>query len=76
MNGQDLLQGLKICKSETQLGSAQSVLKKKENLRVLLVKNTFLGRISPVFLAIGLVQDGDLLDDLWSGEWMSGGLDT
>lgn len=44
MNGQDLLQGLKICKSETQLGSAQSVLKKKEKLRVLLVKKYILGK--------------------------------
>lgn len=62
MNGQDLLQGLKICKSEPQVGSAQSVLKKKEKLRVLLVKNTFLGRISPAFLAHGLVRDGNLPD--------------
>ena len=35
----------------------RSVPKKKEKLRVLLVKSVFLKIISPSFLALGLVQD-------------------
>lgn len=35
----------------------RSVSKKKEKLRVLRVKSTFLRMISPAFLALGLVQD-------------------
>lgn len=54
----------------------QNVLKMKENLRVLTVKSTFLRKISPVFLASGSVQDGNPLDNLWSGYWMSGSLNN
>ena len=47
----------------------------KEKLRVLIVKNTFLRKISPAFLVFGLFQDGHPEVEWWSGYWMSGGLD-
>lgn len=68
INGKNLFKYLKVCKSETQLDSTQSVPKKKEKPRVLIVKSAFLRRISPTFLASGLVQDGNLQ--------MSSGLDN
>ena len=39
----------------------------KEKLRVLIVKNTFLRKISPAFLVFGLFQDGHPEDDWWTG---------
>lgn len=57
----DLFKGLRVYNPETQGGNTQSVLKKEEKLRILIVKSTFLGRISPAFLASALVQDGDPL---------------
>lgn len=37
-----LFKDLRVCKPGTQLGNIQSVPKKKEKLRVLIVKHTFL----------------------------------
>lgn len=54
-----LLESLSVCKPKPQLDSAQSVPRKKEKLRVT-VKGKHLRRISPAFLASGLVQDGNL----------------
>lgn len=45
-----LLESLSVCKPKTQLGSAQSVPRKKEELRVI-VKGTLLRRIGPACLA-------------------------
>lgn len=55
-----LLESLSVCKPKTQVGSAQSVPKRKEKLRVLIVKGALLRRISPTFLASKLVQDENL----------------
>lgn len=51
---------------DTAVQKLRSVLKKKDTLRVLQVEGVFLRRISPGFLALGLVQDG----------YPSGGLDS
>lgn len=59
-----------------QPSNTQCVPKKTEKLRVLILKCALLRRISRAFLASGLVRDGNLLDDPWSGELISGGLDT
>lgn len=40
----------------------QQYKEKKKRLGVFMVKSTFLRRISPAFLASGLVQDGDFPD--------------
>lgn len=47
--------GLRICKLKTRLGNAWGVLKKKEKLRVLIAKSTFLTRINVAFLASGVI---------------------
>lgn len=52
----DLFKGLGVCKQGTQLDKTPEIY--KENLKVLIVKSTFLKIISPAFLALGLVQDG------------------
>lgn len=58
-----LFKSLRICKLKMLPGKTQSVLKKREKLRVLLVKSLFLRRINSAFLASGLVQEGHPLDD-------------
>lgn len=58
MKDKDLFKGLRICKPEQRLGNTNSDPKKKEKSRVLIVKSTFLRRISP-----GLVLDANPLDD-------------
>ena len=67
INDKYLFKSLRVCKPETQLGHTQSFPKKKEKLRVLIVKNTFLRKISPAFLVFGLFQDGHPEDDWWTG---------
>lgn len=39
-------------------------------------KSTFLRRMGPAFLASVSVQDGNPVDDQWSGQWISDGLDA
>ena len=63
IKAKDLFVGLWVCKLGTQRGHTQSVPEKKEKLGVLTVKSTFLKRISPEFLASGLVHDGNRLPD-------------
>lgn len=41
--------GKVLCKSETVPGNTQSISKKRAKSRVLIVKSTFLRRISPAF---------------------------
>lgn len=57
INNKELFKGLRVCKPEAQLGNMQSVSKKKEKLRVSPEKSTFLRRLRPVSLALGLVRD-------------------
>ena len=64
INGKDFFQGLSVCKPK--IGSAQSVLKKKETLRILVVKSSFLRRISPAFLASKLVKDDHECQGVWT----------
>lgn len=68
LNDKVLFKGLKpITILETLPGTTHRSKEKKKRLGVFMVKSTFLRRISPAFLASGLVQDGDFPD---------GGLDT
>lgn len=64
MSDKGLFKGLRVCTPEKNDKAISSVPKKK---RVLIVKSTFLRRISPAFLASGLVQDDDLPDVWQSG---------
>ena len=52
ISNKELFMGLTDCKSET-VGNTQSVPKKKEKSRALIVKSAFLRRLSPAFLASG-----------------------
>lgn len=56
-NDKDLSEGLRVYKLETQLGKKKKKCFKEEKLRVLIVKVTSLGIISPASLALKLAQD-------------------
>lgn len=49
--------------------------KEERKAEVLIVKSTFLRRISPAILASGLGGNGNPLHGPWSGHWTSSGLD-
>ena len=63
-----------------QTGSNTSRLRsvpiKREKLRVLIVKGALFRIISPVFLALGFVQDGYQSEVRRSGYWMPYGLEN
>lgn len=60
-----LFQGLRVFKLGIQLGKTSKMFRRKKNC-VLIVQSAFLVIISPAFLALGLVQDGNQLDVRWS----------
>lgn len=57
-------------------GEKKKKQKQKEKLMVLIVKSTWLRKMSPTLLTSGLAQYGNSLDDQSSEYWMSCGLDT
>lgn len=61
---------------DTARQEPRSVLKKREKLRVLIVKSTFLRIISPSFLALGLFQNDYQSDVRGSKRWVPGSLVT
>lgn len=64
-----MIEGLRVCGNPARQ-KHRNVLKKKEILKVLLVKSTLLRIIGLLFLALGLVQDSYQSDVKLSGWWM------
>lgn len=64
INDKDLLKGLRVCTQETNIRrqKPRSVPMKKEKLRILIPKSTFLRIIRPPLLVLGLAEDSYQLD--------------
>lgn len=58
INDEESSQGLRVCKPESRLGNTQSVLEKRGEPRVLLVRRALLRRLRPACLASGLAPEG------------------
>ena len=65
INDKDLFKGLRVCKLETQQGSAHSFPKRKEKLTVFISEKYIPEKNQSC--SVSLVPNGHLLDDWWSG---------
>lgn len=75
ISDKDLFKGLEACKPETSLGKNPEIFQRGK-LKLLILRSTFLRRLKPAFLALGLAQYHYQSDERQSGRWMPDGLDT